>query len=112
MSRFFTLSPLLGTFLISACSNPPFLYRPDIHQGNLFAPEQVAQIQVGMPRETVHQILGTPIITDPYHANTDTYVFYFKSGKENRSYRRNLTIQYINDIVASKTETPVIIKND
>lgn len=106
MKTRFILSGLLSiSFLLSAC-----LYRPDITQGNIFTTEQVAQVQAGMSREQVRQILGTPAITDPFHADVDSYIFAFKSGKTRRVYNRRLTITYVNNQVVNKVESPITIE--
>lgn len=102
--------PSLLVLGLSACSHAPFLYKQDITQGNIFTQEQVNQIQVGMSREMVRQILGTPTISDPFHADIDDYIFSFKSGHTNHAYQRSLRIQYVNNIVSAKTETPINIK--
>ncbi|SUO97202.1 outer membrane protein assembly factor BamE [Suttonella ornithocola] len=112
MKRLTTIfSSLFLAFILSACSYSPFLYKTDIQQGNIYTSEQAAQIQLGMNRELVHQILGTPAVNDPFHANIDNYIFTFKSGSTNRLYRRSLTIQYTNGVVTSVRENPLIIEN-
>ncbi|MGN6527733.1 MAG: outer membrane protein assembly factor BamE [Burkholderiaceae bacterium] len=53
-------------------------YKPDIVQGNVVTTEQISQIKPGMTRIQVRDILGTPLITDPFHAQRWDYVFTFK----------------------------------
>lgn len=97
----------LTSLTLTGCG---FLYKPDITQGNVYSSEQIAAISVGMPKEHVRQILGTPSIIDPFHPNIDIYAFSFTSGKENRTYQRHLNIHYTNDIVSSVNETPLTIQ--
>ena len=53
-------------------------YKPDIVQGNVVTTEQISQIKPGMSRIQVRDILGTPLITDPFHAQRWDYVFTLK----------------------------------
>ena len=50
-------------------------YRMDIVQGNVVTKEQVALIKPGMPRAQVRDILGSPMLTDLFHADRWDYVF-------------------------------------
>ncbi|NRF66246.1 outer membrane protein assembly factor BamE [Aquincola sp. S2] len=53
-------------------------YRIDIVQGNVVTQEQVAQIKPGMTRDQVRDILGSPMLTDIFHADRWDYVFTIK----------------------------------
>jgi outer membrane protein assembly factor BamE len=55
-------------------------YRPDIQQGNFVSQEMLAQLKVGQTREQVKFILGTPLLTDAFHANRWDYPFYLARG--------------------------------
>jgi len=50
-------------------------YRIEIVQGNAVTKEQVRAVRPGMTREQVQTILGTPMLTDPFHAERWDYVF-------------------------------------
>jgi outer membrane protein assembly factor BamE len=50
-------------------------YRPDIQQGNFISKEMMANIQIGFSKEQVKFILGTPLLTDIFHANRWDYPF-------------------------------------
>jgi outer membrane protein assembly factor BamE len=50
-------------------------YRMDIVQGNVVTREQLAQIKPGMTRLQVRDILGSPMLTDLFHAERWDYVF-------------------------------------
>lgn len=53
-------------------------YRIDIVQGNVVTKEQAAQVKPGMSREQVRDILGSPMLTDIFHADRWDYVFTIK----------------------------------
>ena len=50
-------------------------YRVDIPQGNFVTEEMLAQLKEGMTRDQVKFVLGTPLITDIFHADRWDYVF-------------------------------------
>src|SRR5262245_42076064 len=43
-------------------------YKADIVQGNVITTEQISQVKPGMTKLQVREILGTPLVTDPFHA--------------------------------------------
>jgi outer membrane protein assembly factor BamE len=50
-------------------------YRIDIVQGNVVTKEQMAVIRPGLTRLQVRDVLGTPLLTDPFHADRWDYLF-------------------------------------
>ncbi|NJN40391.1 MAG: outer membrane protein assembly factor BamE, partial [Gammaproteobacteria bacterium] len=50
-------------------------YRIDIVQGNVITREQAALIRPGLSRLQVRDVLGTPLIADPFHAQRWDYIF-------------------------------------
>jgi len=57
-------------------------YQLDIRQGNFVTQEMVAKLQPGMSRSQVRFVLGTPLLTDIFHADRWDYVYrYEKDGK-------------------------------
>ncbi|WP_051971878.1 outer membrane protein assembly factor BamE [Massilia sp. 9096] len=55
-------------------------YRPDIQQGNFVTEEMLKQLKPGQTRDQVKFILGTPLLTDPFHANRWDFPFYLARG--------------------------------
>lgn len=53
-------------------------YKIDIVQGNFVSREQADALKSGMSRAQVRDILGTPLLTDIFHADRWDYVFTFK----------------------------------
>jgi outer membrane protein assembly factor BamE len=73
-----------GLFLLAGCESlqrsDSFLgvitpYRIDIVQGNVVTKEQAALIKPGMSRTQVRDVLGSPLLTDAFHADRWDYVF-------------------------------------
>lgn len=106
--RIFPVLALLS-FTLAGCSTvyvPSFIkvYQPDIAQGNILEPEQVAKLHVGMSSSEVQQILGTPALMDIFHQNRrETYVFYDKRGKR-KAFQHTLIILYDADGRVAKIE--------
>jgi outer membrane protein assembly factor BamE (lipoprotein component of BamABCDE complex) len=50
-------------------------YRIEIQQGNFISQEMVSQLKSGMNKDQVRQVMGTPLLTDIFHAERWDYVF-------------------------------------
>lgn len=50
-------------------------YRIEIQQGNFVSQEMVSHLKLGMSKDQVRFVLGTPLITDSFHADRWDYVF-------------------------------------
>ena len=74
-------------------------YVPDTIQGNFISSEQYAKLELGMSREQVRQILGTPLLASYFHANRWDYVFEFKRLGEKISKERRVTVFFDGDKV-------------
>ncbi|HEX7387697.1 MAG TPA: outer membrane protein assembly factor BamE [Castellaniella sp.] len=70
------------TLALAGCgsTNWGFPYRATVQQGNWITSEQVAQLEVGMTRDQVKFILGTPTLEDAFHADRWDYPFYNQPG--------------------------------
>ena len=72
---------LLGA--LAACSTVPRFvteYKIDIQQGNVLTQDMVAQLRPGLSRDQVRFILGTPMLTDIFHADRWDYVYRLQKG--------------------------------
>lgn len=75
-------------------------YRIDIVQGNVITKEQAAVLKPGLTRLQVRDLLGTPLVTDPFHANRWDYIFTLRRpGAE--AQRRSLVVEFEGDVVKS-----------
>jgi outer membrane protein assembly factor BamE len=73
-------------------------YRPDIQQGNFVSQEMLAQLKVGQTRDQVKFILGTPRLTDVFHAQRSDYPFYLARGNGELTTAR-VTVFFKDDVV-------------
>ncbi len=72
-------------------------YTPDVVQGNFISSEQYAKLQVGMSREQVRQIMGTPLLASYFHANRWDYIFEFKRSGQVMGKDRHVTVFFDGD---------------
>ena len=71
-------------------------YRIDVVQGNFVSSEQVQQLRIGMPRQSVRDVLGTPLLQSLFHADRWDYVFAFQR-KGDEPQLRKVTVFFKND---------------
>jgi outer membrane protein assembly factor BamE len=76
------------------------VYRASIAQGNVFKEEDLVQLEVGMTRNQVRFLLGTPMIADPFHQDRWDYVYYLKIGRRDAGAQRWVSVFFENDIVS------------
>lgn len=74
-------------------------YRMVIQQGNFISQEMVAQLKPGMTKEQVRFVLGTPLVTDIFHADRWDYVF-FRETPDGKREQRNLSVIFENSKLA------------
>lgn len=55
-------------------------FRVDVQQGNFISQEQVALLKEGMTRDQVRFVLGSPLLTDVFHADRWDYAFRVQKG--------------------------------
>ena len=67
-------------------------YRPDVQQGNWITQSMVEELRVGMSREQVRFVLGSPMLTSVFHADRWDYPFVFRQGRGNDSEVRRFTV--------------------
>jgi outer membrane protein assembly factor BamE len=80
----FLVLPLSFVICLTGCaslqSSDNFLgvvtpYRVEVVQGNVVTKEQIDAVKAGLTRQQVRDILGSPLLTDVFHADRWDYVF-------------------------------------
>ncbi|MDW7642625.1 MAG: outer membrane protein assembly factor BamE [Nitrosomonadaceae bacterium] len=118
LAKLFTLLSLL---LLAGCSSvPSLLYRIDVQQGNFITQEIVDKLNLGMTKSQVRFVLGSALISDPFHDNRWDYVYRLvQDGKLTE--QRRLTVFFENDkLIRTEGDTlpsfvsvsPALIKSD
>ncbi|RCU48766.1 outer membrane protein assembly factor BamE [Corallincola holothuriorum] len=70
------IMPLAGCAWLSE-----FVYKVDIPQGNYIDEQQVEKLRLGMTKEQVRFVLGTPMVKNSFRDTTWYYVYRLKTGK-------------------------------
>jgi outer membrane protein assembly factor BamE len=66
----------------------PIVYKIDVQQGNLVTQDMLAQLEPGMDKAKVKYIMGTPLVTDTFHADRWDYIFTMQERGGERTQRR------------------------
>jgi len=87
----------LCTVLIG-CSNPIWIYKVDVQQGNLISERDTVKLKKGMTMAEVRQIMGEPVAVDTFNTQRWNYIYTLQlnGGKIKK---RSLTIIFKNDRV-------------
>jgi len=75
-------------------------YRVEVVQGNVITSEQVAMAKPGLTRAQVRDVLGSPLLADPFHADRWDYVFTIRRQGAAPQLRR-VVVLFKNDVLAS-----------
>lgn len=70
----------VGNAIPNALDRAPLVYRPPIQQGNVVTQEQVNQLQPGMTKRQVRFLLGSPMLSDVFHADRWDYAYTYGEG--------------------------------
>ncbi len=75
-------------------------YRVEVVQGNVVTSEQVALAKPGLTRAQVRDVLGSPLLADPFHADRWDYVFTIRrQGAAPQMHR--VVVRFKDDVLAS-----------
>ncbi len=96
---------LLLLLLTAGCESLlPSFYTVPVRQGNYIDPATVKQLQPGMNRQHIQRLMGTPLITDPFHQNRWDY--YYQYGKGNKiTEQRRVTLFFSGDTLSRVEES-------
>ena len=89
---------ILATCLIalSGC-----VYQVDVQQGNKLEPQDVEAVEVGMTRNQIRYLLGTPVVDDAFRDDRWDYVYYHRPGRGKITERRWLIVWFDGNVVSS-----------
>ena len=86
------LSLILLSPVLSSCAP----YKTDIRQGNFVTADMRDKLKLGMSRQQVRYVLGTPLVSDAFHGNRWDYVYRLEHGRKVVDKQR-LTIYFEGD---------------
>jgi len=108
-TRFFLLSVLIISTVIGATGCT--VHRLDIQQGNIIEDKMLDQLKIGISKRQVRFIMGSPLLTDPFHANRWDYVYTDQPGDKRKIIEyRHISVYFEGDrlvkIVNSEKAVP------
>ena len=93
------ISVLSCLLFVSACADwLPDAHRLDLQQGNTVKLAQMECIEIGMTKAEVRKIMGSPMLSDPFHNQRWDYIYRFipNKGFERKSL---LTLYFEEDVL-------------
>jgi outer membrane protein assembly factor BamE len=75
------------------------VYKIDVNQGNYLSQDMVDKLKVGMSKQQVKLVLGTPLVTSAFRDNRWDYVYEFERQGKMREHR-NFTVWFAEDKLA------------
>jgi len=94
-----------ANFFLSSCA-----YRIDVQQGNIVTQEMVDKLEIGMSKQKVRFLMGTPLVTDMFHPERWDYAYRLTPGWQTTQQRHLVlifegdTLSQINGDLPSKRE--------
>jgi len=86
----------LHAFILLAALTAGCVHKIDVEQGNFVTTDMVEKLKPGMSKAQVKMILGTPLLTDIFHA--DRWDYYFDNAKAGKPLaHKKLTIVFRDD---------------
>ena len=90
-------------FALASCADwLPEAHKLDLQQGNTVKLEQLEGISIGMSKSEVRKIMGSPMLSDPFHNQRWDYIYRFIPNKGFE--RKSLLTLYFEDDVLVKID--------
>lgn len=86
----------IASIALSAC-----VYRMDVPQGNRIETSLLDQLEIGMSRDQVEFLLGTPAIVDLYQPDQWHYIYYIKKGEDDSIEKRIMNLNFVDGLLAA-----------
>jgi outer membrane protein assembly factor BamE len=89
----------IATLISGGCSRLHLVHRIDVQQGNVVTQEKVNKLELGMNRNQVQFVMGTPMLAGVFHQDRWNYVYYLKPGYEDPQ-EQQIILFFENDTLA------------
>lgn len=97
--RLIAISVFVLATILAGCSFPG-VYKKTIEQGNKLIPERVERLEVGMTRDQVQFLLGSPVTVNTFNPNRWIYLERVDYDGEVQT-NTYLIVEFTNELVAS-----------
>ena len=92
--------PVVILLIVALAFGSGCVYRANIAQGNLIKEEDLAQLEIGMTKNQVRFLLGTPMVDDPFHIDRWDYIYYLKIGRRQAIAKRWVSVIFEDGVVS------------
>jgi outer membrane protein assembly factor BamE len=79
--------------ILGACS----VHKIDVQQGNVITQEMLEKLKIGMEKQQVSRLLGTPLIKDPFRKGRWDYIYKFVAGDTGETQSSHITLYFDGD---------------
>ena len=95
------LNVVIFSLLLSSCSIvDAIIYKVNKQQGNITEQKHVDKLEIGMTKEQVKFLLGTPMSVSTFNHDRWDYIYTYKAGN-NEATRNNLTVYFENNMLTT-----------
>ena len=106
MYKFLTV--VLLSILISGCGIlDPWVYKIDKQQGNITEQKKVDKLEIGMTKEQVRFVMGTPMAVDSFNSDRWDYIYTYKPGHGDFK-QNNLTLFFVDNRLSKIEGKPLM----
>ena len=106
---------VLVSILLASCSSGhlPSLtpYKVEVRQGNLITQDMRAKLKLGMTQDQVKLLLGSPLISDPFHADRWDY-FYSLQQQGKVLDKQRLTLYFAKGVMARIDDATPLLSSE
>lgn len=88
-----TIKLFMTLLLLTTIAGCGWIYRQDVQQGNLIFPQEVAMLHIGMTKDEVRYLLGTPVMSHVLNCERWDYVYTCQKG-HNRMIVKRLSLYF------------------
>ncbi len=92
-----------------ACNIP---YKIDIEQGSNITAQEFSKVSIGMSKDEVKLILGTPLLKDTFNENRWDYVQYYISAKKKERKQNIVSLYFSNELLVNIKGQVIEIEKD
>lgn len=83
------------------------VHKPTIQQGNVITEDMLEQLQLGMSKEQVKFLLGTPSVVDVFHIDRWDYIYWLKKPDRSPPEKQHLSLFFEDGLLTEMDDTYV-----
>lgn len=95
---------VLLAVLLTGCQNESLVYTHSVNQGKILETQKVNSIKLGMDKQTVEDLIGSPTLTGAFNENRWIYLATTKQHLHELSVSSRLTLVFSNNKLVKITK--------